>query len=109
MENTANDVQIYELEKVKFIIRDACNLDIAYAYDDLVFSEHGIFIVQFVKNNPNELYCWFNAESPEKSVKPIFDSLKTTCDLNKVKITYMGRFEMNQKENSEEIDIRFIK
>jgi hypothetical protein len=36
-----------DLEKIRFIINEATGLDLAYAYDDLVFSEHGVFIVQF--------------------------------------------------------------
>lgn len=32
------NVQFYELEKVRFIVKDACGIDIAYAYEDLVFS-----------------------------------------------------------------------
>ena len=46
---SGNDIKFFELEKAKFIIKDATNLDVAYAYEDLVFSEHGIFILQFHK------------------------------------------------------------
>ena len=54
--------ELYELEKVRFIIKDACGLDVAYAYDDLVFAEHGLFIIQFTDKAGNQLGCWFNNE-----------------------------------------------
>jgi hypothetical protein len=37
---TEKDIVFFELEKVRFIIKDGSGLDIAYAYEDLVFSEH---------------------------------------------------------------------
>ncbi|VBB44705.1 conserved hypothetical protein [uncultured Paludibacter sp.] len=107
-ENNSSDVQIYELEKARFIIKDAVQLDISYAYDDLIFSEHGLFIIQFVKENKNKLYCWFNTTTTNDFKKSTFTALETTCNLNKMIIEYKGDFEISQKENGEELDIKFI-
>jgi len=102
------NVQFYELEKVRFIIKDATGLDVAYAYDDLVFSEHGVFIIQFDKTNANAITCWFNKECVDKERHSFFKSLTTTAILNNMKIVYKGKYEMTQKENSEEISLKFI-
>jgi hypothetical protein len=102
-----NKFQFIELEKIRFIVKDACGIDIAYAYDDLVFSEHGLFIIRFVDKEGNKLDCWFNNEMIESKEILMFDSLKKTAKLNGSDITYKGRFVMKQEEGSEEIDIEF--
>ena len=105
--NTESTNELYALEKVRFIIKDACDIDIAYAYDDLVFSEHGLFIIQFLDKDGAELACWFNQDCIEQNKVAIFNSLAKTATLNSSNISYKGKFQMQQKESSEEIDIKF--
>lgn len=100
--------ELYELEKVRFIIKDACGIDLAYAYDDLVFAEHGAFLIQFMNKESTQLACWFNNEIVETEEIKMFDSLTKTASLNKTTITYKGRFYMKQKVGSEEIEIEFV-
>jgi hypothetical protein len=106
--NAESTNELYALEKVRFIIKDACDIDIAYAYDDLVFSEHGLFILQFLDKEGTELACWFNQDCIEQNKVAIFNSLAKTATLNSSNISYKGKFVMNQKEGSEEIDIKFF-
>lgn len=101
------DSGLYELEKVRFIVKDACGLDVAYAYDDLVFAEHGLFIIQFVDKVGRELLCWFNNEIIEVDEINMFDSLAKSAMLNGSNITYKGRFVMTQKGDGKEIEIQF--
>jgi len=103
---TERDIAFYNLEKIRFIIKDATELDIAYAYEDLVFSEHGIFIFQFDKQNADTMFCWFNRECEEKSRFSLLDSLNTSARLNKMDIIVKGKFEMTQKED-EQISVNF--
>ncbi len=100
--------ELYELEKVRFIIKDACGIDVAYAYDDLVFAEHVLFVIQFLDKSGYDLLWWFNTEIIESEEIRMFDSLAKTASLNQSKITYKGRFCMKQKSGSEEIDIEFV-
>jgi len=103
------EVQFYELDKVRFIIKEATDLDVAYAYDDLVFSEHGVFIIQFDSKSPNSLICWFNEECIDTERHTIFKSLTSHAYANGMKIVYKGKFEMAQKEGEEQISIKFKK
>ena len=102
-------VPFYDLERVRFLIKDGCGLDIAYAFEDLVFSEHGIFILQFVGESSQNLFCWFNKDCFENDRKTMFASLMKSAQLNGFELTYKGKFSMIQKENSEEIDLHFEK
>ena len=108
VQTSADQVGFYELEKVRFIIKDGCGLDIAYAYEDLVFSEHGIFILQYADKTSESMYCWFNADCNDSERFSLFKSLTTSAHLNKMKIEYKGKFEMIQQDGEEKIDIRFI-
>ena len=107
MENKIES-KLYPLEKVRFIIKDACGIEIAYAYDNLVFAEHGLFIVQFMDTTGDNLACWFNSEMQEIQQVKLMDSLIKTASLNKIILSYKGRFKMQQKAGTEEIDIEFI-
>ena len=100
-------ILFFNLEKVRFIIKDGSGLDIAYAYEDLVFSEHGIFIFQFDATSENTFYCWFNKDCIENDRIAILSSLIKSAILNKVCIIYKGKFELIQKDN-EQISVNFI-
>lgn len=102
------ETELYPLEKVRFIIKDACGIEIAYAYDNLVFAEHGLFIVQFLDTTGDNLACWFNSEMQEIHQVKLMDSLIKTASLNKITLSYKGRFKMQQKAGTEEIDIEFV-
>src|ERR1035437_1068158 len=101
-----NNIQFYNLEKIRFIIKDGCGLDIAYAYEELVFSEHGIFIFQFDVNSSDTIFCWFNQDCIETNRISTLTSLIKTATLNKMNILYKGKFEMSQKED-EQISVIF--
>lgn len=102
-----NNVDFFNLEKVRFIIKDGSGLDIAYAYEDLVFSEHGIFILQVDAKRANTFFCWFNKDCIENERLSILQSLIKSAVLNKSEIIYKGKFEMIQKED-EQISLNFI-
>lgn len=104
--STENNIVFYNLEKIRFIIKDGCGLDIAYAYEELVFSEHGIFIFQFDIKNSDTIFCWFNQDCIEVDRISLLASLTKTATLNKMNILYKGKFEMSQKEN-EQISVNF--
>ncbi len=78
-----------------------------YAYDDLVFSNDAVFIVQFDAEDENKLKLFINKDCIESE----FDRLKT--ELNKkaqqknMEMLYSGKFELKAKEDSEEIEIAF--
>lgn len=104
---SAQKVEFYELEKAKFIVKDACGLDIAYAYEDLVFAEHGVFILQFQSENTDSMLCWFNTECNESDRIALFDSLCVSAKLNSTDLIYKGNFEMIQNVQ-EQIDLKFM-
>lgn len=95
-----------DLEAVRQIVHNATGLDITYAYEDLVFPEHGAFIIQFDEKNNNQLFCYFNFESAESDRINIFSNLKNECMKKKAGIEMKGAYTL--KQEGEEIQIQFL-
>ncbi|WP_321495292.1 hypothetical protein [uncultured Desulfobacter sp.] len=83
-------------------------LSVTYTYDDLVFVEHNPFMIQFDDDDPKNLKLFFNADCEHDTVEKLESQLKNAGSLRKFTITTSGKFEMTQKEDTEEIDIKFI-
>ncbi|MFT3738332.1 MAG: hypothetical protein QM786_06210 [Breznakibacter sp.] len=98
-----------ELEKVRNIILESTGLDLAYAYDDLVFAEHGIFIVQFDAANPKYLHVFFNHECWEEERKAMQKSFSEIASIKGFVADFKGLFKMQQKHATEEIELKFIR
>jgi hypothetical protein len=82
--------------------------EITYAFEDLVFSEHSIFIIQFDKENDTLLHLFFNIDCEISTAENIKQSLFKAAEQHEIKIEDSGKFRINAKTNSEEIDIEFI-
>lgn len=93
------------LDKVKFLIREAVDLDISYAYDDLVFPEHAAFLIQYNDDNEDNFNCYFHEDCIEAEKRKIFENLTGVFQLNKCTINEKGSFKLEQK--GEEIAIHF--
>ncbi|MGD9823110.1 hypothetical protein [Desulfobacter sp.] len=83
-------------------------LNVTYTYDDLVFIEHNPFIIQFDDENAKNLKLFFNIDCEHEAAGKLASQLKNAASQREFTITASGKFEMKQKENTEEIDIKFI-
>lgn len=101
------EITFKPLGKVMKLASEA-GFDVTYAFDDLVFSEHSLFIIRFDSENNERLYLYFNADcdsNTEKEVKKIL--INASVDEN-LHMTYAGKFKLSQKDKTEEIDIEFL-
>jgi hypothetical protein len=94
-----------DLEKVRAAVKEATDLEIAYAYDDLVFPEHTAFLVQFDAESDKKLYCYFHVDCLPDSKIEILDRLTRSFKTRGCDLVSNGLFSLNQK--GEEIEIRF--
>jgi len=97
---------IRDLEKVRASIKEATDLDVAYAYDDLVFPEHAAFMIEFDAETDKKLYCYFHVDCLADSKTEILDQLTQSFKKRGCKLFPKGMFSLNQK--GEEIEIRFV-
>lgn len=93
------------LDKVRFFIREATGLDVMYAAEDLVFPEHGAFLIQFDDSNEDNFFCYFHEDCLPVQKQDIYQKFSNVCKLNKCTVENKGRFTMEQR--GEEIDIKF--
>ena len=89
-------------------IIEETGLNVTYNYDDLVFVEHNPFLIQFDDGNLKNLNLFFNIDCEEQAAQQLASQLKKAASQREFTITPSGKFEMTQKENTEELDIRFI-
>jgi hypothetical protein len=95
-----------DLEAVRQIVSNATDLDITYAYEDLVFPDQGAFIIQFDEDNDNNLFCYFHEECNVEDQKTIFASLSDECAKKKATIESKGAYTLEQE--GENIQIKFL-
>ena len=91
----------------KEIIQET-GLDIIYNYDDLVFIEHNPFMIQFDDENSKNLKLFFNVDCEQEAAEKLEAQLKNAALQREFTVTTSGKFEMKQREDTEEIDIKFI-
>jgi len=104
---TEEAIKFRDIEKIKFIVKDATDLDIMYAYDDLVFPEHGAFIIRFNDDDDKSVFCHFQKDCTEPEQKQILISLNNTGKLNDLQIYKGTNFEMRQKDD-QQFEIKFL-
>lgn len=95
-----------DLEKVRAVVKEATDLDIAYAYDDLVFPEHAAFLIEFDEESDKKLYCYFHVDCLPDSKAKILDQLTLSFKKRGCVLVSKGLFSLNQK--GEEIEISFV-
>ncbi|WP_372752744.1 hypothetical protein [Mariniflexile sp.] len=93
-----------DLEKVRLIIEAATGLEIAYAYDDLVFPDYTAFIMQFDDSKSTHFFCHFHEDCNEKET--LFKELSNACKQQKCTLTLKGDFKLAQK--NEAVELQFI-
>lgn len=81
--------------------------EVGYAYDDLVFSENAVFIVQFGDSETKELKLFLNVDCEKKEVQRIEKGMKVVASDKGYVVIPSGTFELSQKDGADEIDIRF--
>lgn len=91
------------LEKVRTIIEEATGLEVAYAYDDLVFPDYTAFIIQFDDKKTTNFFCHFHEDCNEKEV--LFKKLSKASEKNKCSLSLKGSFRLAQK--NEEVELIF--
>jgi hypothetical protein len=94
------------LGKVREIVQ-AIGFDISYAYDDLVFSDHSLFILQFDDTILQKINLFFNSDCIETEVDRVKQLLITEASIAGFEIDAKGTFSLNQREGAEELEVRF--
>jgi hypothetical protein len=81
--------------------------DITYAYDDLLFSNHHVFIIRFDAAIQNRIWLHFNQDCQSKERISIQEKLRKACT-KKFDLQEGSLFLAKQIEGKEEIELRFF-
>ena len=99
-------IQFRPLGKVREMIQ-SIGLDISYAYDDLVFADHSLFIIQFDDKKAHLLKLFFNVDCEAQELKRIEKLLGAEAQLAGLIIEKKGTFSLHQKVEAEELELTF--
>lgn len=94
-----------DLEKVRVMLKEATELNIAYAYDDLVFPDNTAFIIQFTEQNDSSFNSYFHEDCLPNAKTEILENLVQFFEKHGCKMEFKGSFSLNQK--GEEVEIIF--
>jgi hypothetical protein len=101
------ETKFYPLGDILEVVQST-GLDVSYAYDDLVFSEHNVFIVRFDGEDSRKIWLYFNKECQANRRSLIEDQITAASKRKGFKLQPGGLYELKPKENTEEIEINFL-
>lgn len=94
-----------DLEEVRQIILASTGLEVTYAYDDLVFPDNTVFIIQFDDVDVNNVFCHFQEDCEVSARENVLRELAKECEKRSCTVTYSGTFVLDLK--GEDMDIKF--
>lgn len=95
------------LNKVHEIIKKI-GYEPGYAYDDLVFSNDAVFLVQFGKEDERHLKLFINKDCEQAEMKRIIENLVSLAISIDLTANCAGMFYLEEKKETGEIKIVFI-
>lgn len=101
------NISFRPLGKVRDIVLST-GLDISYAYEDLVFSDHSLFILRFDQEKEDTLHLYFNADCNPTEAAVMENRLVKAGHIGEFNINHAGSFKISQKGEKEELQIEFL-
>lgn len=83
------------LGKVSNIVQ-ATGLEMSYAYDDLIFSDNSVFILQFDDILQNRLHLYFNIDCDKKEAVKLEQELRNASKIEGFTIDNNGLFSLSR-------------
>jgi len=90
------DIQFRPLGKAMNVAAST-GLEVTYVYDDLIFADKSVFIIQFDKDDPNLLLLFFNADCDAQYQKELTATMRKSAVAENFKLQFAGYFSV--KEN----------
>lgn len=81
-------------------------LDITYAWEDIVFIEHGVFLFQFT-DLANDVLVHFSDECTAEEQEKVMAEITEAAKKEQMNVSYKGKFTLEQKDD-EEMQLKFI-
>jgi hypothetical protein len=95
------------LNKVSMMMQEV-GFEPGYAYDDLVFSNDAVFLIQFDLVDKNKLLLYFNEDCEQNTARKLEIGLIKAAAKQDFNLVMSGSFSIFQEDGSEEITIRFV-
>ena len=87
---------------------DELGVAITFAYDDLVFIEHGAVMLQFDDEREEAVNLFISSDVHHEDLPMIRDDWQQVALMHGVHLTYRGRFMVQQTFGKEEIAVTLL-
>ena len=87
---------------------DDLHLEVVHAYDDLLFVEHNLFLVQFDDRQQRNFKVFFNVECEDGTAARLEQALSSSARARECSIENCGKFELVAPEGASEFQVRFL-
>lgn len=94
------------LDKAIMLI-EVAKLEMTYAYEDLVFASHSLFILRFDDNDATIFHLHFNSDCEKEEKDRVFTALSLKASEIGVFIKNDAAFSISSETDSEELKIVF--
>ncbi|TVM18234.1 hypothetical protein DPQ33_05620 [Oceanidesulfovibrio indonesiensis] len=89
-------------------IMETIGLEATYAYDDLVFASHNVYLVQFPEDAGGSLRLFFNKDCEEDTARAIENAFVQEAARRDLKAVRAGLYELIASEEDEEIEVTLM-
>ncbi len=97
-------MKMFPLGIVKEIV-EAVGLGLEYNYEDLVFVEKNMFLIQFNIESEKKINIYFNEDCEPKAASKYEGLLLVESVAREMTIEVCGTYSLAAQENSEEVEI----
>lgn len=87
---------------------NVCGVDISYFYDDLIFSDHSMFIIQFVDKSPELLKLYINRDMDHGKQVDMKDYLFREAEKRGFIMMDEGRYYLTDNPETQEVSIHYV-
>lgn len=89
-------------------IMEAIGFEATYAYDDLVFASHNVFMVQFPEHAGEPLRLFFNKDCEEDAAYAVENAFVQEAEKRNLGAVRAGRYDIVDNEDEEEIEVTLM-
>ena len=101
-------IKIRPLGEARQIV-ESIGHEITYFYDDLVFADNNMYILRFDDDDQKQLFLHLNKDCEEPTAGQVEVALRQASKSVGFKIQKAEKYVIQQKEESEELEISFVK
>lgn len=89
-------------------LTEELGVTITYAYDDLVFIEHGAVLLRFDDDDSTSVNLYVSGDIHPDDAQKLVDEWLQVARMQEIKLVFAGKFTVEQTPGTSEIAVSFL-